>query len=267
MASIKFNNVYIKDWSTISGPIESDSKLRKIDIKMKDYYFGEKTFEQAEIKMQRKVIDNLLEKNNITYKDIDLLVGGDLLNEISATNYAINNTNTSFLGIYNACATFPESLIIGSMFLTTRSIKNILTITSSHNLTAEKQFRFPIEYGTYKPHTSTFTVTGSVSTILSNEGKIRVESITIGKALEKGIKDANNLGAVMAPAAANTLYEHLTQLKRDVNYYDLILTGDLGCVGKDILREYCDINYNIKLKNHLDAGCEIYIYSEDVYAG
>lgn len=268
MASFKFNNVYIKDYFTVSGPLESNSKLRKIELKMDDYYYGEKTFELAEVKMQRVVVDGILEKNGLQYDDVSLIIGGDLLDQISVTGYASKNIPISLLGIYSACATFPESLIIGSMFLSNKSIKNILTVVSSHNLTAERQFRYPIEYGSPKPHTSTFTTTASISTLLSSkENSIKIESATIGKVIEMGINDANNMGAVMAPAAAETLYEHLNDLKRDVNYYDLILTGDLGCIGGNIFKEYFKIKYDIKLKKHFDAGCELYLNSQETYAG
>ena len=215
MASLKFNNIYLNDYLTISGPLESDSKLKKVEIKMDDYYFGEKTFEKAEAKMQRVVIENLLKKNGLKYEDINLLVGGDLLDQISATSYATMNIPVSLFGVYSACATFPEILIAGSIFLQDKNMKKVIGITSSHNLSAERQFRYPIEYGSPKPHTSTFTTTAGISTLLSkNEGKIKIESATIGKVTEMGIKDANNLGAVMAPAAAKILSEHLKDLKR-----------------------------------------------------
>ena len=268
MSSIKFNNIYINDWLTLSGPLESNSKLKKIDLKMDDYYYGEKTFEKAEVKMQYVVMNRLLDRNRLKYDEISLIVGGDLLNQISATSYACNNIPISLLGIYSACATFPESLIVSGMFLNNRDIKKVLGVTSSHNLSAERQFRYPIEYGSPKPHTSTFTATAGISTLLSKEeGRIKIESATIGKVCEMGIKDANNLGAVMAPAAANTLYEHLMDLKRNLDYYDLILTGDLGCVGGSIFKEYLNRRYNLKIKNHLDAGCELYLKSQDTYSG
>ena len=268
MASLKFNNIYLNDYLTISGPLESDSKLKKVEIKMDDYYFGEETFEKAEAKMQRVVIENLLKKNGLKYEDINLLVGGDLLDQISATSYATMNIPVSLFGVYSACATFPEILIAGSIFLQDKNIKKVIGITSSHNLSAERQFRYPIEYGSPKPHTSTFTTTAGISTLLSkNEGKIKIESATIGKVTEMGIKDANNLGAVMAPAAAKTLYEHLKDLKRNLDYYDLILTGDLGCIGGKIFKEYCEITYKLKLKKYLDAGCELYLNSQETYSG
>ena len=268
MASLKFNNVYLNDWHILAGPLESNSKLKRIDLKMNDYYFGEKTFEQAEVKMQRLVIDNIIEKNKLTYNNIDLIVGGDLLDQISATNYACSNIPISLLGVYSACATFPETLIIGSMSLQEKNLKKVIGVTSSHNLTAERQFRYPIEYGSPKPHTSTFTSTASVSTLLSKDvGKVKIDSVTIGKVVEFGVTDANNMGAVMAPAAAQTLHEHLEELKRELNYYDLILTGDLGCVGSEIFHEYCNQSYNLKLKRHLDAGCELYLKSQETYSG
>lgn len=268
MASLKFNNVYMSDWSTISGPLESNSKLKKLELKMSDYYYGEKSFEQCEIKMQREVINHLLKKTKLGINDIDILVGGDLLNQITATNYAALDNPISLLGLYSACATFPESLIVGSTFLENAKLKKVMSITSSHNLSAERQFRYPIEYGAPKPHSSTFTTTAAISTILNKDnGKIRIEAATIGKVTEMGITDANNLGAVMAPAAARTLFEHLVDLKRNVDYYDLILTGDLGCVGAKIFQEFLEINYKIKIKKYLDAGCELYLNSQETYAG
>ena len=144
MASFKFNNVYLNDYFTITGPLESNSRLKSKDLTMDDYYYGEKTFEKAEAKMQRTVIERLLSKNHLTNNDIDILIGGDLLDQITATNYGAMNIPISLLGIYSACATFPESLIIGSIFLNNKDLKRIMTITSSHNLGAERQFRYPI---------------------------------------------------------------------------------------------------------------------------
>lgn len=268
MASLKFKNVYIEDYYSLVGPIEKESQLKNFDLAMDDYYFKEKTFEKSEVKMQQTVIDNLLRKHNYAISDFDFLIGGDLSNQISITNYNALNYNIPFVGIYAACATFAESLIVGANFLDSNAFKKAILITSSHNLNAEKQFRYPVEYGAPKPHTATFTTTGAISTILTKiPHKIKIESATIGRTIELGIKDANNLGAVMAPAAASTLQTHLTDLKRDINYYDLILTGDLGCIGSNILKEFCLNTYNLKLKKYLDAGCELFLKSQDTYAG
>ena len=268
MASTKYKNIYLTDYVTLGGPLERESHLKNFDFVMDDYYYGEKTFEQAEIKMQGDVIDKILEKNALKNSDVSLLVGGDLNNQIAITSYNAKNYNFPFLGVYSACATFVESLIVASNFVNSLGYRKILTITSSHNLTAEKQFRYPTEYGAPRPHTATFTTTGAVATLVSKkESKIKIESSTIGTPVDMGISDANHMGAVMAPAAASTLMMHLQELNRNADYYDLILTGDLGCVGKKILEDYLETNHNIKLKKYLDAGCELFLDSQETYAG
>lgn len=265
---MKFKNVYLNDYFTVVGPLENMSCLRKIDLKMDDYYFGEKTFELAEVKMQKIVIDNIIKRNNLKVSDIDVLIGGDLTNQIAISNYSAKDYNIPFLGVYSACATFAESLILGSILVDSNKMKKVMGITSSHNLTAERQFRYPVEYGAPRPHTSTFTATGAVSTLLSKkESNIKIESATIGVPVDLGITDANNLGSAMAPAAASTILKHLTKMKRDASYYDLVLTGDLGCVGSKILEDYLNQAYNIRLKKYLDAGCELYLDSQKTYAG
>lgn len=267
MASFTFNNVYIKDAFSIAGPLESEGQIHKYDLTMDDYYYNEKTFLDAEIKMQKVVIDNLLYRNKIA-KKIDLLIGGDLSNQITVTNYSAKNFDIPFLGVYSACASFAESLIIASNFIESKSIKNALVITSSHNLNAERQFRFPIEYGAPRSRTTTFTATGAVGAIITEDkSKIKIESATIGNVLDFNQKDATHMGAVMTPSASEVLMQHLKDLKRDPDYYDVILTGDLGEVGTDIFREYLKINYGIKIKNHQDAGTCIFCRSQEVYSG
>lgn len=262
MASFKYDNVYINSFYTISGPLESNSKLLKHDVKMKDYYYNQKTFEDANIKMQRDVINKVLDQNT------DLIIGGDLLEQLSATNFAIKDTNIPFLGIYSACATFPESLIIASSFLQNNNLKNIVCATSSHNLTAERCFRYPVEYGAPRKNIQTFTTTGAIAVKVSNiKSNLKIESSTIGKIVDMDIKDVNNMGAVMAPAAADTLYNHLKELNRDVSYYDLILTGDLGKVGMSILKDYMQKVYKIELNNYVDAGSILYTDKQDIGAG
>ena len=268
MASIKYNNCYINDSYSVAGPMEKAGQIKNYDYTLDDYYFKEKTFEDAESKMQKKAIDNLLFKNKLNESNIDLVIGGDLFNQIGITSKALENYNISFLGTYSACATFVENLIISANMLINKNIKKIIAITSSHNLTAEKQFRYPVEYGAMKYKCNTFTATGSVACLVSNnESNIKIESATIGQVINMGIKDVNNIGAVMAPAAASTIIKHLEETKRDVNYYDVIVTGDLGSVGSEILKEFLNINYNLKLKNHIDAGMEIYSKTQDINAG
>lgn len=267
MASFKFTDVYIKDAFSIAGPLESEGQIHKYDLTVDDYYYGEKSLMDAEIKMQRVVLDNLFRRNKLNDKD-HLLIGGDLSNQLTVTNFSAKNFNVPFLGVYNACATFLESMILASHFVESKKFKNATIITSSHNLNAERQFRFPIEYGAPKPNTTTFTATGAVGAVLSNvKSSIKVESATVGRVLDYEQKDASQMGAVMTPAAADVFINHLTDLKRDAHYYDAILTGDLGSIGAKIFEEYLNVNYDIHLSHYMDAGCEIYAKSQEVYSG
>lgn len=268
----KYNNVYIKDSYTIAGMYESDGPLRKYFDKRyeTDHYFGEKSFEQAEAKLLKDNISGLLKRNKMKDQDVDLIVSGDLQNQIAASNYAIRNFNIPFLGVYNACATSGEAIVIASTFIDSKKIKNAIISTVSHNTSAEKQFRNPVEYGAPKKKTATFTATGSASLLLTNDKTdIRIESSTIGRVVDLNQTDVNHMGAVMAPAAADTIYRHLTDLNRNVDYYDLILTGDLGVYGKGILKKYMKEKYNIVLgKNYNDCGTMLYNLDEQpVFAG
>ena len=265
---MKFKNVYLNDYYTIVGPLEKNSRLKRLDMVMDDYYIGEKTFEQAEVKMQQLVIDNLIGKNNLNISDIDLLVGGDLTNQIAISNYSAKNYNIPFLGLYSACATFVESLIVASSMVDSGKLKKVISITSSHNLTAERQFRYPTEYGCPKKGTATCTLTACVSMLLTNEKtNIKVSGGLIGKVVNLGINDVNNMGAVMAPACADTIYTYLQNAHETVKDYDLILTGDLGKVGLNILKEYYEKVYNERLNKIMDAGDEIFLETSQYSGG
>ncbi len=248
-----FKDVYINNWFSVVGPLEKNSKLKHYDIAMNDYYFNEETLEKAEIKMQNIVL-NYLTKSKIP----SLIVGGDLSNQIVTTNMALNGRNIPYLGLYSACATSGESLIILSSLIDSNKITDGIFITSSHNLNAEKEFRFPIEYGSIKPKRSTFTVTGSIGMYLSKtKSNIKIVSGTTGCVIDSYIKDVYNIGAVMAPSAADTLIKHLSLTKTKIEDYDLIVTGDLGLVGEKIFKEILK-QKNIKLKHYVDAGTLIY---------
>lgn len=267
-----FKNVYIKDTSTIAGVYESNGPIRDFFDKIytNDLYFGEKSWEKAEIKLLKESISLLLKKTKVKEKDIDLIISGDLQNQIAASDYAIREFDIPFLGIYNACATSSEGLIIASTFIDSKKAKKCIVSTVSHNTSAEKQFRNPTEYGAPKPATATFTVTGGASVLLTSEkSSVRIESATIGKIIDKGTKDVNHMGAVMAPAAADTIYRHLLDTNRNVDYYDLILTGDLGRCGKEILINYMKKVYNIDIsKNYDDCGTIVFdIDKQPVLAG
>lgn len=265
--TFKYNNVYINDTITISGPYEKKGPLGNyFDKSYNEFYFGTKSWEEAESKLIEESVDMLVKKIN---KVPELMISGDLLNQIVASNYAASKIGIPYLGIYSACASSVEGLIIGSNLVEANQIKNCVCSVSSHNNAAEKQFRYPVEYGGVKPKTTTFTTTGGCSAFLSNEKKgIKIESSTIGKVVDLGVNDAYNMGAVMTPACADTLYTHLKETKRGANYYDLILSGDLGRYGKDIMKEYMKEEYNIELNNYDDSACMIFdINKQDVYAG
>ena len=263
--TFKFENAYIRDTDVIVGPNEKRGPLGKYFSKSyDDFYFGTKTWEKAETKIASETISNLVKRNKI-----DLIIGGDLLNQIVATSFAVSKTNIPSLGIYNACATSTEGIIIASSLVDSKKINNVLVNVSSHNNAAEKQFRYPVEYGGPKPKYATFTVTGSAGVVITNEKtKIKVESGTIGIITDYGIKDAYAMGAVMAPACAKTIYEHLKETNRNISYYDLVLSGDLGIVGKKILKEFMKKEYKIDLKNYNDCGAMIYnTETQSVYSG
>ncbi len=268
--TFKYNNVYINATSTITGPYEARGPLSKyFDKSYNDFYFGTKTWELAEAKLIEESVDMVLNKLSKTKKDVDVHISGDLLNQIVATNYASSSIHIPLIGIYGACSTSVLGLILASNMLDAKQVKNAIVSTSSHNNAAEKQFRYPIEYGAPKPKRSTFTTTGAATAYLSDNKKgVKVESGTIGTVVDMGIKDVYNMGAVMAPAAAKTIYDHLSYHKRKADYYDLILTGDLGIYGKEILKEYMYNEYNIKLRNYDDCGTLIYnVLEQPVNAG
>lgn len=265
MSSFKYNNVYINNYYTLASKLEQQGNLKKINYIIDDYYFEEKTFEQAEIKMQQLVIDKILSEY---HNQVDLVFGGELSNQIATTSYSLAKYNFPIIGIYSACATFNESLILAANMIDSSQINNALTITSSHALNTEKQFRYPVEYGAPKPERSTITATGAVSCILSSKkSPIKITASTIGKVIDYGIKDAFNMGAVMAPAAAETLYDHLLDLNKKITDYDLVLTGDLGIVGSKLFKEYLLKKYDLKIKKHIDAGEILYKKEQKLNAG
>lgn len=267
-----YENVFVNNYSVVGGPYEKNGPLgNKMDKTYKDLYAGEKTWEQAEVRMHSDSIEILLNKSKKDTNNIDLLIGGDLLNQVSASSYAAYNFKIPFFGIYGACSTSVEGIILMSSLIDGKKIKNGIVSVSSHNTASEKQFRNPTEYGAPKPSTATFTSTGGASVLLSNQkSKIKVESSTIGKVVDMGQNDPLNMGAAMAAAAGDTIYKHLKDMKRTVNDYDLILTGDLGKYGKEILIDYMKEEYDINLgKNYDDSGTMLYDYNqqEEVLAG
>lgn len=257
----KYDNVYVIDTATVSGPLEKKGNFGSFfDKSYDDYYFSSISIEQGEVQLFNDAMDILLKKTNKLPKDIDLLIAGDLSNQIAVSCYGAKKYKIPFFGVYNACATTMEEVIIGASLIDGKKINNCICTTTSHNLLSEKQFRNPIEYGAPKKKSATFTSTGGASILLSNEkSKIKVISSTIGNIVDMNFKDANNVGAAMAPACGDVIYKHLLNLKEKAEDYDLILSGDLGIFGSLILKDYMKEKYNIILdQNYNDCGAILY---------
>ena len=259
--TLQYNNVYLENTGVVVGPYEHNGPLsRRFDRHYDDMYMNEDTFENAEIHLMKESIDILLDKMNKKKEDIDLFIAGDLQNQITSSSFTAKYVEAPFIGVYSACATNAEGLILAANMIDSGKVSNSIVSVSSHNMVSERQFRNPTEYGAPKPSSATFTATGGASTYLTNKkGDIKIESATIGKVIDMEQTDPNNMGAVMAAAAIDTIYCHLKDLKRKPNYYDLIVTGDLGRYGKEILLEYMKKEYKLDLsKNYNDCGTMLY---------
>lgn len=265
----KYENVYINETGTVTGPYEAKGPLKKyFDYSYEDLYFNEKTWEQAEIKMIKDSIFIALSKISLTKDDIDCVISSDLLNQITPSSYSAADMPYSFIGVYAACASGVLGLFIGANMIESNRADRIVCTVSSHNNGCEKQYRYPVEYGGPKPKTTTFTTTGCASSIISRKkSKIKIESITLGKVIDSSINDVFNMGGVMAIAAFDTLKNHLNDLKRDINYYDLVLTGDLGRYGKKIFKDLALKEGNIEFNNYEDTGLMLFDEKQPVYAG
>lgn len=263
MVTIKYNNVFINNWFSVCGEDEANGNIKNVNMVLKDLYYGEKTLEEAEIKMQKTVLNNLS-----SISDFNLVIGGNLSNQLGSMNASLKNTGKSFLGVYNACASFVEGMIIGANMISSNEIDKTCVLTSSHELTSERQFRFPIEYGSLKANYTTITATGSVGVIISNDKtKCKIVSSTIGSVVDYSITDVNNMGAIMAPAAMNTIINHLKNMDKNINDYDIILTGDLGKLGLEILKTILYKEYNLKTNKLTDAGSILYKDEQNKYQG
>lgn len=244
----------------IVGPKEADGPLAKyFDQCLEDEFWGESTWEKAESKIIKETVNTVISKSGLSSSQIDYCFAGDLLNQCISSSFGLRELNIPFIGIFGACSTFVEALCLGSIFVEGGAGENALCAASSHFCSAEKQFRFPLELGNQRPQSSQWTVTGSGAAIVSKSGNgPYITHITPGKIVDMGIKDANNMGAAMAPAALDTLITHFTDTGRAPSYYDAIITGDLGYVGKEILIELAGTKgYNIK-SNYNDCGVLIF---------
>ena len=270
--TFRYKNVYIKETATVAGPYEKLGPLKKyFDKTYKDLYFGEKSFEKAEIKLVKDALVMLMKKTGMKKEEFELMIGGDLLNQITASTYGTYSVGNSFVGIYGACSTSVLGMIIGSNFVDDKRCNNACVVVSSHNMSSEKQFRNPTEYGAPRPSSATFTATGGAACLLTNEkSSVKVDCATLGRIVDYNQNDVNDMGRVMAPAVIETLLTHFKETGRDASYYDLILTGDLGIYGKEILINYMNNVYNINLSdNYNDCGVMLYDLEnqEEVNAG
>lgn len=261
--------VFIRSSGTTVGPVEAKGPLGSyFDKHFDSLHCGEKNWELAERKLMDEAIQICLNKAALASDEIDLFFAGDLLNQTVTSNYAAKKIKRPFMGLFGACSTSMEALILSAHFISSRSAKYVLSAVSSHNATAERQFRYPTEYSGQRPGTAQFTVTGSGAVLVSSQSEIiQVTSATAGKVVDWGITDANDMGSAMAPAAADTIRQHLLDMNRQPADYDMIITGDLANVGSPIVRQLLwETGFNIT-PNHFDCGVMIYNPDQAVNAG
>ena len=236
--SFKFDiPVYIEQTASVVGEKESEGPLgRMFDVVIKDPMSGKDNWEQAESALQEAVVDKLLMKTSYKKEQIRYILSGDLLGQLIATSFGISKYEIPHFGIYSACSTFGEALSLGALIISAGAADRLICMASSHFASAEKQFRFPLEYGNQRPKASTWTVTGSGAAVITNERQpVAITGITTGKIIDYGVKDSMNMGACMAPAAADLIVANFKDFETDEKYYDRIITGDLGTVGREIL--------------------------------
>ena len=255
--------------ANVVGKKEGEGPLAdSFDQINQDDSFGEKTWEKAESAMQKRVLGRALEKAGLSPADLDYIFAGDLLNQCIGSSFGLREFHIPFYGLYGACSTMGESLALAAMSIDGGFARRVAAMTSSHFCTAERQYRMPVPYGNQRTPTAQWTATASGCTILSDEGPgPYITHVTCGKIVDKGIRDANNMGAAMAPAAYDTLSAFFRDTGTTPQDYDAIFTGDLGQVGSDLLCEQME-KEGVPLPNHYDCGCLLYdVDSQNVQAG
>ncbi|MCT8138804.1 stage V sporulation protein AD [Anaerobacillus sp. CMMVII] len=263
------SDIFIDSTATVVGPKEGQGPLKgTFDKSYDDLYCGEATWELAERKLMSEAIDLCLQKANKKNSEIDFFLGGDLLNQNITASYVAREKEIPFFGLFNACSTSMEAVTLGAVLLEAGFADHVVAAVSSHFATAERQFRFPTEFGGQKPETSMYTVTGSGAAYLSRKkSKIRIETATVGKVIDLGITSPFNMGAAMAPAAADTIKTHLNDLKRSPSDYDAIVTGDLSRIGTPILKSLLSEQGIDIAKVHQDCGVLIFSTDQHVFSG
>lgn len=270
MQTIKLKNgAYLYSGYSMVGPMEAKGPLRSyFDFCFKDDTLKEKTFEKAERKLLKDIIKGAIQKTGTNIGEIDFLFGGDLLNQIVSSSFAARDLNLPFIGLYSACATMAESLALAAIFVDNGLARNAIAATCTHFSSAERQYRFPLELGNQRPPTSQWTITGGGASVISSvPSNIKITAITFGKVVDFGIADVNNMGAAMAPAAADTIEEHLLYSGKNATDYDFIATGDLGKLGSEILIDIMERKGIILGQNYADCGCMMFDKTERVFMG
>jgi stage V sporulation protein AD len=249
--------------SAIGGPFEANGALASdFDLLHDDIWLGQDSFEKAEKKLLEQACETAIKKAGVKKEDIQFFLSGDLINQIIPSSFTARTLGIPFIGIYGACSSSMEGLALASLMVDSKFAKTVLSGTSSHNSAAEKQYRYPTEYGAQKPPTAQWTVTGAGAAVVSQSGKgPRVTSATIGRVVDMGLSDPFNMGAAMAPAAVETIEAHFRDLNVSADDYDLISTGDLGRIGHKIAGDLLK-KHGIKIPNEKHTDCGIIIYKD-----
>jgi stage V sporulation protein AD len=267
------NRPMITATGVTGGPFEANGNLANdFDLLFEDLWMGQESYEKAHRILMEEAINIALKKANLEKEQIQFLFAGDLINQITPTSFAARTMQIPYFGLFGACSTSMEGLALASFVINYQGAKNVLTGASSHNAAVEKQFRYPTEYGSQKPPTAQWTVTGAgVALVQPNEPGLNhpvTTAATIGKVIDMGLSDPFNMGGAMAPAAADTIIAHFRDLQLDPSHYDLIITGDLGRVGHDTAFELINKSgLELKRKQFQDCGLLIYKDNQPVQSG
>ena len=267
--TIFFNKPRICSYASVCGSKEKEGVIGGYaDITLSDDMYGESTYEKAECKMLSNAISLAIDKGALKDGDVDALFSGDLLNQIISASFAARDYQFPFLGLYSACSTMSESMLLSAVMIDGGFAKNCVAATGSHFASAERQYRYPLELGCTRPPQSQWTVTGAGACVISDGvGDIKITGATLGRVRDWGVSDVNNMGAAMAPAAADTILCHFKDTNTRPEDYDIIVTGDLGALGSRILKDLTwEKGYDIS-SNHVDCGEIIYKVIEDEFQG
>jgi stage V sporulation protein AD len=261
------NRPVIESSAAVGGPFEAKGNLASdFDILHDDLWMGKDSYEKAHTLILEEAIETAIQKAELSKEDVSFMLAGDLVNQITPSSFAARTVGIPYFGLFGACSTSMEGLALASFIINNEGAKKVVTAASSHNAAIEKQFRYPTEYGSQKPPTAQWTVTGAGAAVLTDNaekrGKLVTTSATIGKVVDMGISDPFNMGGAMAPAAADTIIAHFKDMQIDPSYYDLIVTGDLAKIGQPITLELLSKG-GLVIDREKFKDCGLMIYQED----